>query len=79
MACDRPHLVEQQDARLAEDGARDRYPLPLAAGQAHALLPNSRLIALREAHDEVVRIRYPRRLFHLRSDKSLCVLLIYQR
>ena len=66
MGC-QPHLVEQQDARLAEDGARDGYALPLAAGQAHALLADRRVVALREARDEVVRVRYPRRLFNLRG------------
>ena len=32
--------VEQQHLRLGDDGARDRYPLPRAAGELHRQLCN---------------------------------------
>ena len=38
-------LVEDQDARVAQDRARDRDPLALAARQARAALADRRIVA----------------------------------
>ena len=43
----RGRLVEQQDRRVAHDGAGDREALALAAGQGHAVLADRRVVALR--------------------------------
>ena len=40
-------LVEQQDGRIAQDGAGERDALALAAGQRHAALAEPRCVALR--------------------------------
>ena len=50
----RRRLVEQQDARIGEDRARDRHALALAAGQPHAALADDRVVALLELLDELV-------------------------
>ena len=46
-------LVEEQQRGVAQDRARDRDPLPLAAGQAHALLAEEGGEALRQAVEEL--------------------------
>ena len=51
----RGRLVEQQDRRVAQDGAGDREPLALAAGEPHALLAEEGLEALRQAIEELRR------------------------
>ena len=48
-------LVEQQDRRVLVDGPRDGDALALAAGQQPARLADARVVALRQAHDEIVR------------------------
>ena len=47
-------LVEDQDARVAQDGAGQGDPLLLAAGQLGAGLADARLVALGQLQDEVV-------------------------
>ncbi len=49
-------LVEDQDARVLEQRARDRHPLLLAAGELHPALAHQRVVALREPGDELVRV-----------------------
>ena len=53
----RRRLVEDQDARIGEDRARDRDALALAARQLHAALADDRVVALLEALDELVGVR----------------------
>ena len=50
-------LVEDQDARILEHGARDRDPLLFAARELEAALAHRRFIALRRADDELVDLR----------------------
>ena len=52
----RSRLVQQDDRRVLEEGARDGDALALAAGELHAVLAAGRVVALLEAHDEVVGI-----------------------
>ena len=56
-------LVEDQDARVGEQGARERDELALAEREARAALLELRLVAVLEPQDEVVRRRpsVPRR------------------
>ena len=60
----RQRVVEHQHRRPAEDGAGQRQPLPLAAGQRQALLADARGQAPREVVDEL-RLRHPQRLGHV--------------
>ena len=46
-------VVEDQDARLGEHGAGQREPLPLAAGQRHALLADPGVEAPGQVVDEL--------------------------
>ena len=55
-------VVEDQDARVGEQRARDREPLPLAARERQPALADERVVAARERLDEVVRLRLARRL-----------------
>ncbi len=48
-------LVENEDARIGDERARDRQPLLLAAREAAAALADDRVVALRQLEDEVVR------------------------
>ncbi len=52
----RRRLVQDQDGRILQDGARQREPLALAARQLHAALAHRRAVALRQAADELVRL-----------------------
>src|SRR5579883_1462371 len=54
-------VVENQDARVGEQGASDGDALALAAGERDAALADHRLIAFLEAEDELVRLRVSRR------------------
>ena len=54
-------LVEDQDRRIAQQRPCDRQPLALAARQQHPALADHRGIALRQRHDEVVRVGGARR------------------
>ena len=47
-------LVEQQDRRVLEDGARERQALALAARKPQAAVADLGVVALRLRHDEVV-------------------------
>ena len=65
----RGRLVEQQQRRVAQDRARDRDALALAARQRDAALADRRVVALRQPADELVgerelgrRARPPRRV-----------------
>jgi hypothetical protein len=49
-------LVQDQDGRVAQEGAGDRDPLALASGKTDAALPHHRLVALRQPSDEFLRI-----------------------
>ena len=49
-------LVEDQDRRIAQQGAGDRQPLALTARQHDAALADHRLVALRQQRDEFVRV-----------------------
>ncbi len=53
----RRRLVEQQQRRVAQDGAGDGETLPLAAGQRDAALADQRVEALRQAADELAGLR----------------------
>src|SRR5207249_10319088 len=53
----RSGLVENQDARIGKDRARDRHPLPLAARQAHPALADNRVVLLLERLDALVAVR----------------------
>ena len=48
-------LIEDQDARVGDQGAGDRDALPLPARQARAALADDRVVGLRHLEDEVVR------------------------
>src|SRR6266568_772425 len=50
-------LVEQDDGRVLDQGARDRDPLALAAGRLQAMLADRSVVASRKAHDEIVGVR----------------------
>ena len=49
----RERVVEDEDARLGEHGPRQGEPLPLAAGQRHALLADAGVEAPRQVEGEV--------------------------
>src|SRR5262249_36590229 len=53
----RGRFVEQQDARVRENRARDRDALALAARQPHAALTDDGVVLLLEAVDELVGVR----------------------
>src|SRR5262245_44703564 len=53
-------LVEYQNARILENGAGDRDPLFLAAGQLEPALANPGLVLFRKPLDEVVDMRRAR-------------------
>ena len=50
-------LVQEQELRVPEEGARDGDALLLAAGDAHAALADVRVVARGEVADELVRER----------------------
>ncbi len=49
-------LIEDQQPRVVENGARDRDPLSLPARQPHAALSHLRVVGIRQLHDEIVRV-----------------------
>ena len=53
----RGRVVEDQDARVDGERAGDRDPLPLPARERDAALADHRVVALRQALDELVRLR----------------------
>ena len=50
-------VVEDQDARVGQKGARQGDPLALAARERHAALADDGLVAVGKGHDEVVGLR----------------------
>src|SRR5262249_44797569 len=58
-------LVQDENARVAEDGPGQSEPLLLPAGQLGAGLADAALVAVREFHDEVVGISALGRLLDL--------------
>ena len=46
-------LIQDQDARVVDQGASDRQPLALAAGQIGGALLDHRFVAVRQALDEL--------------------------
>src|SRR5215467_9182409 len=58
-------LVEDENGRVTEEGARDGDALALAAGETHAALAHHRLIALGEARDELLGVGGARRRLEL--------------
>ncbi len=52
----RCRLIENEDARILQEDACNRDPLPLAYGEGDSTLANLRVIPLRQAHDEIVGI-----------------------
>src|SRR5207247_8378722 len=54
-------LVEEEDRRTVVDGAGDGDALRLPTGQAQSALSDPRLVAQRQALDELVRVREGRR------------------
>ena len=55
----RGRLVEDQDRRVLQEGARDRDALALAAAQRQPALADPRVVALRQPLDEPVRLCAP--------------------
>src|SRR5437879_2235675 len=49
-------VVQNQDARIGQQGARDGDALALAARERHAALANLGLISFFEAHDKLMRL-----------------------
>ena len=49
-------VVEDEDARVQEQRARDGHALLLAAGEGDAALADPGVVAVREGHDEVVDV-----------------------
>ena len=47
-------LVEDQDARVGQEGAGDGNPLPLPAGESYAPLANLGIVSRRETGNELV-------------------------
>ena len=58
-------LVEDQDARIFQQRARDRHALLLAAGELEAALADLGFVLLRKRFDEVVDVRRARGLDRL--------------
>ena len=52
----RGRVVQDQDAGIGEQRPGQGHPLPLPAGQGQALLPDDRVVALRQPGDELVRL-----------------------
>src|SRR6266498_4608750 len=53
-------FVEDQNRRIAQQRARDRDALALAAGKPHTALAQQRPVAVGELRDELMRVRRPR-------------------
>ena len=58
-------FVQDEDARVLQDGPGDGQPLTLPAREAVAPVARDRLVALRQARDQVVDLCRPRRSLHL--------------
>src|SRR6266487_1214967 len=64
-------VVQDENARIGQQGARNGDTLPLSAGKSHSALPNQRVITIYEAQDEVVRLGIFRCLLNRRLVRSL--------
>src|SRR5690349_2377370 len=53
----RGRLVEEEDGRILEDGARDGEPLTFAAREAYAPVSDLRAVPLGHVEDEALRVR----------------------
>ena len=53
----RSRLVQQQDSRVGEHDARNAQQLLLALAKRAAVLANHRVVAFRQLHDKLVRVR----------------------
>jgi len=53
----RSRLVENQDARIDEERARDADPLPLAARESLSTFADETVVPVRKTQDELVRPR----------------------
>ncbi len=49
-------LVQDQDRRIADDGAGDGDPLPLAAGKRDAAFAENGVVAIGELFDKLMRV-----------------------
>ena len=58
-------VVEQQDAGIGEQRPRERDALPLTTRQRQALFADHGVVAVRQAHDEVVGLRGAGRRLHV--------------
>ena len=70
-------VVEDEDARVDDQGAGDRDPLALPARERDPAFADDGVVAVRELGDELVRLREPRRLLdllvgRLRSRRRRC-------
>src|SRR3954471_14751875 len=63
-------FVENDDRRIAHERASDRNALPLAARQKDTALTDSRLVALRKLHDEIMTTGRARRIFNFLSCRA---------
>ena len=57
-------IIEEQDARTGDDGARDAHPLFLATTEGNAALPKQRVVTLGEADDIFMHLRRSRRFLY---------------
>jgi hypothetical protein len=63
-------LIEQQNRRIAQDGASNGEALPLACRQRHAALAETGFVALRQRLDEAMGLGGLRRLLDLIAARS---------
>src|SRR6266699_3149072 len=64
-------VVQDEDARIGQQGARNGDALPLSAGKGHTALANQRVVTILEAQDEVVRLGIFRCLLNRRLVRPL--------
>ena len=48
-------FVQNQNLRIAQDGAGDGDSLALAAGELHAAITDESVVAVRQFHDKIMR------------------------
>src|SRR5690606_33449556 len=56
-------VVQNQDARVTEEGARQSNALPLPTGKHHTAFADLRFVTFAKRHDEIMCLRLFRRLF----------------
>jgi len=49
-------IIQDKDARIGQEGARQGQPLPLTTGECHTALSNHRLVPIFERGDEIMRL-----------------------